>query len=111
VGGHLAVALLLFSAMLTLTLAARAESEVAAGGPAETLPPRPAGLLPLAAFATVATFGQAVLGGLVSTHHAGLACPDWPTCQGEWLPPLEGAGGPPGGHPAPAPPARGALAR
>lgn len=85
VGGHLAVALLLFATVLTLTLAARAEAE---GFEAEG--PRPAGLLPLAALATVATFGQAVLGGLVSTHHAGLACPDWPTCNGEWLPPLQG---------------------
>lgn len=28
--------------------------------------------------------------GLVSTNHAGLACPDWPTCHGAWFPPLEG---------------------
>jgi cytochrome c oxidase assembly protein subunit 15 len=76
----------LFATVLTLTLAARAEAE----GPDPDAAPRPAWLLPLAALATVATFGQAVLGGLVSTHHAGLACPDWPTCNGEWLPPLVG---------------------
>ena len=27
---------------------------------------------------------------MVSTHHAGLACPDWPACFGEWFPPLQG---------------------
>jgi cytochrome c oxidase assembly protein subunit 15 len=30
---------------------------------------------------------QISLGGMVSTNHAGLACPDFPTCHGEWLPP------------------------
>jgi heme A synthase len=29
-----------------------------------------------------------VLGGTVSSQHAGLACPDWPACNGEWLPPI-----------------------
>lgn len=29
---------------------------------------------------------QILLGGLVSSNYAGLACPDWPTCQGRWLP-------------------------
>ena len=85
VGGHLAVALMLFSTVLTLTLAAGAEAD-----PVPAAGHRPPGLLPLAALATIATFGQAVLGGMVSTHHAGLACPDWPTCNGEWLPPLVG---------------------
>ncbi|XDD50074.1 heme A synthase [Leptospira sp. WS92.C1] len=34
---------------------------------------------------------QIVLGGRVSSHYAGLACPDFPTCWGEWIPnhPLE----------------------
>lgn len=33
---------------------------------------------------------QVVLGGLVSSNNAGLACPDFPTCMGLWLPPLNG---------------------
>ena len=40
----------------------------------------------------IATLGQILLGGLVSTNHAGLACPDFPTCHGQWWPagaPLE----------------------
>ena len=26
----------------------------------------------------------------MSTHAAGLACPDWPTCNGDWFPPMRG---------------------
>ncbi|EQA44771.1 cytochrome oxidase assembly protein [Leptospira broomii serovar Hurstbridge str. 5399] len=29
---------------------------------------------------------QIILGGRVSSHYAGLACPDFPTCNGEWIP-------------------------
>jgi cytochrome c oxidase assembly protein subunit 15 len=87
VSGHLAVALMLFGTMLTLALAARHE----AGEAAPVSPGARAGaLLPLFGTTTVFVFLQAVLGGMVSTHHASLACPDWPTCNGEWFPPLEG---------------------
>lgn len=83
VSGHLAVALLLFTTMLTLTLVARHESRPA--------PARATGApLPLLSATTVAIYLQAVLGGMVSTNHASLACPDWPTCGGEWLPPMQG---------------------
>jgi heme A synthase len=40
--------------------------------------------------AALATLGQILLGGLVSTNHAGLACPDFPLCHGAWWP-LPGA--------------------
>ena len=33
---------------------------------------------------------QVFLGALVSVSHAGLACPDFPTCYGMWLPPMVG---------------------
>lgn len=32
---------------------------------------------------------QIVLGGWVSTNYAALACPDWPTCRGDWVPALD----------------------
>ena len=86
VSSHLAVALLLFSTLLVLTLIAHRE---AAAEPA-AIAPRPAGLLPSFVVATALTYVQVLLGGIVSTNHAGLACPDWPTCFGRWFPPLEG---------------------
>lgn len=36
-------------------------------------------------------FIQIILGGLVAASEAGLACPDFPTCQGVWFPTLQGA--------------------
>ncbi len=36
-------------------------------------------------------FVQMVLGGLVSSNHAGVACLEWPTCQGDvWFPTFSG---------------------
>lgn len=34
------------------------------------------------------TMALMVLGGWVKATGSGLACPDWPTCYGEWLPPF-----------------------
>lgn len=86
VSAHLAVALVLFATLLALSMTARAEAEEE---PREW-PARPARLVPLLALGTVWTWAQAWLGGIVSTSHAGLACPDWPTCYGRWLPPMDG---------------------
>ncbi|MBN8553969.1 MAG: COX15/CtaA family protein [Deltaproteobacteria bacterium] len=33
---------------------------------------------------------QATLGGVVSSHYAGLVCPDFPTCYGSWWPGFSG---------------------
>lgn len=51
--------------------------------------------LAMALYATAVLLGgQMVLGGLVSSTYAGLACPDWPTCSdGIWFPSFEGARG------------------
>jgi len=89
VGGHLAVALLLFSSMIVLTLVAGHEGSPAASD--GSLPdPRPATLLPALSVACLLIYGQAVLGGVVSASGASLACPDWPTCAGEWMPSMQG---------------------
>jgi heme a synthase len=40
----------------------------------------------LAALTSLAVFAQVLLGGWVASNHAGLACPDFPMCQGQWIP-------------------------
>lgn len=40
----------------------------------------------LAAGALLVVVGQIALGGWTSSNYAALACPDFPTCQGSWLP-------------------------
>ena len=86
VSAHLAVALLLFSVLLVLTLRAGREADGPAGAPG----PHPPGLAPLLGVAAALVYAQAVLGGAVSSSGASLACRDWPTCNGQWFPPLEG---------------------
>lgn len=85
VSGHLAVALLLFASLLSVALIARHEAE-----PEPRPLVRAGGLRTGFALASLAIWAQAVLGGMVSTNHASLACPDWPTCNGAWFPPLTG---------------------
>src|SRR5687768_8416527 len=34
----------------------------------------------------LATFLLLIAGNLVSTTESGLACPDWPLCEGRWIP-------------------------
>lgn len=45
-------------------------------------------LRPLAALALLLVVAQLTLGGWTSTNYAALACPDFPTCQGSWWPPM-----------------------
>lgn len=45
-----------------------------------------AGLRLWAVLALALVFTQIALGGWVSSNYAALACPDFPTCQGSWLP-------------------------
>jgi len=46
----------------------------------------PAGLRVFAWFGLLVLIGQIFLGGWTSTNYAAMACPDLPTCHGEWLP-------------------------
>lgn len=83
VSSHLAVALLFFGTLTSIAFTARVHAR-----PAARLAERPAGLLGTFGLVTALVCAQAVLGAVVSTSHAGLVCPDWPACNGVWLPPL-----------------------
>ena len=50
-------------------------------------------LVPLAAVALLVLVMQIGLGGWTSSNYAALACPDFPTCQGEWWPEADFAHG------------------
>jgi len=58
-------------------------------------PPAPApvahALRPWAAAGLALLVVQIALGGWVSTNYAALACPDFPTCHGQWLPAMDPA--------------------
>ena len=44
---------------------------------------------PYASFALMIVILQIALGGWVSSNYAALACPDFPTCKGAWLPAMD----------------------
>ncbi len=52
-----------------------------------------AGVSRLALWALVVVVIQIALGGWVTSNYAALACPDFPTCHGEWLPETDFARG------------------
>ncbi len=50
-------------------------------------------LKPLAMLGLILVIIQIALGGWISSNYAALACPELPTCQGLWLPPMDFANG------------------
>jgi cytochrome c oxidase assembly protein subunit 15 len=83
---HLLLAFLFFGLLLAITLRVQDGPE---GRPATT-DGRARGLSLWAGFASLLVLGQVALGGWVSSSGAALACPDFPTCNGLWLPPMNG---------------------
>jgi cytochrome c oxidase assembly protein subunit 15 len=47
----------------------------------------------IALLALVALALQLALGGWTSSHYAATGCPDFPMCQGQWWPPMQGSVG------------------
>ena len=81
------VTLHLIGGMTTLALFAGMVVAQRSAVPADTDVRPSTSLLALAALLAVAV--QIALGGWVSSNYAALACPDFPTCQGQWQPEME----------------------
>jgi heme a synthase len=80
VAGHLLGGMTVVS---LLTLLAMSEHDSARH------PAAPPGAVLLARIALLATAVQIALGGWVTSNYAALACPDFPICQGSWLPDMD----------------------
>ena len=63
----------------------RGDASTLAGAPSTPLRGLAAGFLALVTL----TYGLIVLGALVRANGAGLACPDWPLCFGEFVPAMD----------------------
>jgi heme a synthase len=94
---HLVIAFVFFAILLRMALVARDTEDAAGVSPAaaagEGAAPDPGKRRGIALWAKVAAgavLAQVALGGWVSSSGAALACPDFPTCQGMWLPPMHG---------------------
>jgi heme a synthase len=84
---HLLLAFTFFGILVTMRYKAGEESEAVAAAPTGG---RARGFARFAHLAAGFVFLQAGLGAWTSSSGAALACPDFPTCQGMWLPPMHG---------------------
>jgi cytochrome c oxidase assembly protein subunit 15 len=80
VSAHLLGGMTTLALLLWLLLRQRSERQV---------PPPTEGLILPAALALLAVVLQIALGGWVSSNYAALACSDFPTCLGAWLPAMD----------------------
>ena len=81
VTGHLALGTAFFSLSFWAYLSLK-ENEAAASAPARTVAPT--------IVLVAAIYGQILLGGLVASNYAGLVCPNFPLCEGKFIPTLHG---------------------
>jgi cytochrome c oxidase assembly protein subunit 15 len=78
-------------AVMLLLIAVRLRRSIL---PERELPPLPPAARTLVGASALLLLFQMVVGGLVSSTFAGLACPEWPTCNGgAWFPSARGAVG------------------
>lgn len=91
VAGHLALAFLFLGTIIwtVSSVVSRQSSAITETGQRPTIDDR-SRLSVSGWLALIALYLQILLGGIVSGHQAGLACPDFPTCQGQWWPVFQG---------------------
>jgi len=82
---HLINALFFFSILVWMHNTARSRVDTA-GSSAQNASNFPLSFRLSLASMCILILVQIFLGGMVSTNHAGLACPDFPQCHGSWLP-------------------------
>lgn len=81
VAGHLGLATLFFALLLWIYMDLKHGKEAAV-----TSTPQKTWSVVVVTW----TYAQILLGGLVASHYAANVCPDFPTCQGQWVPTLSG---------------------
>ncbi len=84
VTAHLAFGMLFFCSILWLHFVVQDQAMNV------EIKPMPMGFFGVLIFAAFVVFGQILLGGLVSSQYAGVACPDFPLCNGEIIPLMVG---------------------
>lgn len=91
--GALTVTMKLYPAIVTLHLLGGLGLLALLAAQSEIFTPRPMALSPALRRAVWAVAAlvvlQIALGGWVSTNYAVLACTDFPSCQGQWWPPMD----------------------
>jgi heme a synthase len=91
--GALTVTMKLYPAIVTLHLLGGIGLLALLAVQDQVFAPRPlavaGGVRALAWLAALLVLVQIALGGWVSTNYAVLACRDFPTCQGQWWPPMD----------------------
>ena len=86
VTAHLLLGLTTLSLLWWMWLSSGAREASLRSRPATQGAPSPSLLKPLAMLVLLMLIAQIFLGGWTSTNYAALACPDFPTCQGSFLP-------------------------
>lgn len=85
VTAHLLGGFTVFALLWLLALRLRNQSWQVRGHSMEHI----VGLRPIARLALIVVVLQIALGGWTTSNYAAVACPDLPTCQGEWLPEMD----------------------
>jgi len=85
---HLTLGTLFFSCLLWIGFSMN-QGRQSRGRP-ELVPEIPAIVSRIYIFVGLVVFGQILLGGQVASHYAGLACTDFPLCNGQWAPTFSG---------------------